>query len=89
MLIFVDYTAEKLEQAENQLAHTRFGPLIAPPQRKKEVIVAFSHLFLCCLTKHCSCFWVFCFHYALIMVMENFTNCYHVPESVVALLCKH
>ncbi|KAL3745723.1 hypothetical protein ACJRO7_014787 [Eucalyptus globulus] len=28
--------AEKLEQAENQLAHTRFGPLIAPPQRKKE-----------------------------------------------------
>ncbi|CAL5377469.1 unnamed protein product [Camellia sinensis] len=28
--------AEKLEQAENQLAHSRFGPLIAPPQRKKE-----------------------------------------------------
>lgn len=30
-------TAEKLEQADNQLAHSRFGPLIAPPQRKKEV----------------------------------------------------
>ncbi|OWM75600.1 hypothetical protein CDL15_Pgr021765 [Punica granatum] len=28
--------AEKLEQAENQLAHSRFGPLMAPPQRKKE-----------------------------------------------------
>ncbi|KAG8636464.1 COP9 signalosome complex subunit 5a isoform X2 [Manihot esculenta] len=28
--------AEKLEQAENQLAHSHFGPLIAPPQRKKE-----------------------------------------------------
>ncbi|KAM6561550.1 COP9 signalosome complex subunit 5b isoform X1 [Cannabis sativa] len=28
--------AEKLEQAENQLSHSRFGPLIAPPQRKKE-----------------------------------------------------
>ncbi|XP_057959964.1 COP9 signalosome complex subunit 5b-like isoform X2 [Malania oleifera] len=29
--------AEKLEQAENQLAHSRLGPLIAPPQRKKEL----------------------------------------------------
>ncbi|RVW48395.1 COP9 signalosome complex subunit 5b [Vitis vinifera] len=29
--------AEKLEQAENQLAHSRFGPLIAPSQRKKEI----------------------------------------------------
>ncbi|TKY74640.1 COP9 signalosome complex subunit 5b [Spatholobus suberectus] len=28
--------AEKLEQAENQLAHSRFGPLIAPAPRKKE-----------------------------------------------------
>ncbi|KAG6585421.1 COP9 signalosome complex subunit 5b, partial [Cucurbita argyrosperma subsp. sororia] len=28
--------AEKLEQLENQLAHSRFGPLIAPSQRKKE-----------------------------------------------------
>ncbi|KAI4379736.1 hypothetical protein MLD38_005992 [Melastoma candidum] len=28
--------AEKLEQAENQLAHSRFEPLIAPTQRKKE-----------------------------------------------------
>ncbi|KAG5034292.1 hypothetical protein AAZX31_04G072900 [Glycine max] len=28
--------AEKLEQAENQLAHSRFGPLIAPTPRKKE-----------------------------------------------------
>ncbi|KAL3844333.1 hypothetical protein ACJIZ3_001736 [Penstemon smallii] len=28
--------AEKLEQAENQLSHARFGPLIIPPQRKKE-----------------------------------------------------
>ncbi|XP_019165930.1 PREDICTED: COP9 signalosome complex subunit 5a-like [Ipomoea nil] len=28
--------AEKLEQAENQLSHSRFGPLIAPAQRKKE-----------------------------------------------------
>ncbi|KAK2997120.1 hypothetical protein RJ639_026422 [Escallonia herrerae] len=28
--------AEKLEQAESQLAHSRFGPLMAPPQRKKE-----------------------------------------------------
>ncbi|KAL0539547.1 hypothetical protein IC582_023762 [Cucumis melo] len=28
--------AEKLEQVENQLAHSRFGPLIAPSQRKKE-----------------------------------------------------
>ncbi|KAI7991317.1 COP9 signalosome complex subunit 5 [Camellia lanceoleosa] len=30
--------AEKLEQAENQLAHSHFGPLIAPSQKKKEVI---------------------------------------------------
>ncbi|KAJ4835876.1 COP9 signalosome complex subunit 5a [Turnera subulata] len=36
--------AEKLEQAENQLAHARFGPLIAPSQRKKEGI--FSKTFL-------------------------------------------
>ncbi|XP_059461605.1 COP9 signalosome complex subunit 5a-like [Corylus avellana] len=28
--------AEKLEQAENQLSHSRFGPLLAPPPRKKE-----------------------------------------------------
>jgi len=28
--------AEKLEQAEGQLSHSRFGPLIAPTQRKKE-----------------------------------------------------
>lgn len=28
--------AEKLEQAENQLSHSRYGPLIAPPQRRKE-----------------------------------------------------
>ncbi|KAL3324066.1 hypothetical protein AABB24_038310 [Solanum stoloniferum] len=28
--------AEKLEQAENQLSHSRFGPLVAAPQRKKE-----------------------------------------------------
>ncbi|CAK9136839.1 unnamed protein product [Ilex paraguariensis] len=28
--------AEKLEQAENHLAHSRFGSLIAPSQRKKE-----------------------------------------------------
>ncbi|KAM2969712.1 hypothetical protein FF2_016778 [Malus domestica] len=28
--------AEKLEQAENHLAHSRFGPLITPPQRKSE-----------------------------------------------------
>ncbi|GAA0164139.1 translation initiation factor [Lithospermum erythrorhizon] len=28
--------ADKLEQAENQMAHSRFGPLIAAPQRKKE-----------------------------------------------------
>ncbi|KAM1022598.1 hypothetical protein ACFX15_042710 [Malus domestica] len=28
--------AEKLEQAENHLAHSRFGPLITPPQRKRE-----------------------------------------------------
>ncbi|KAJ7958654.1 COP9 signalosome complex subunit [Quillaja saponaria] len=28
--------AEKLEQAENQLAHSRFGLLLAPSQRKKE-----------------------------------------------------
>ncbi|KAK4490891.1 hypothetical protein RD792_001606 [Penstemon davidsonii] len=28
--------SEKLEQAENQLSHSRFGPLIIPPQRKKE-----------------------------------------------------
>ena len=31
------HAAEKLEQAENQLSHSRFGPLIAPPPRKKEV----------------------------------------------------
>lgn len=31
------HAAEKLEQAENQLSHSRFGPLIAPPTRKKEV----------------------------------------------------
>uniref|UniRef100_A0A9I9EIS7 Uncharacterized protein n=1 Tax=Cucumis melo TaxID=3656 RepID=A0A9I9EIS7_CUCME len=31
-----DDEAEKLEQLENQLAHSRFGPLIAPSQRKKE-----------------------------------------------------
>ncbi|CAH9101421.1 unnamed protein product [Cuscuta europaea] len=29
--------AEKLEQAENQLSHSRFGPLMAPSQRKREV----------------------------------------------------
>ncbi|CAA0821368.1 COP9 signalosome complex subunit 5a [Striga hermonthica] len=29
--------AEKIEQAENQLSHSRFGSLIATPQRKKEV----------------------------------------------------
>ncbi|GMQ01070.1 hypothetical protein CsSME_00047851 [Camellia sinensis var. sinensis] len=29
--------AEKLEQAENQLSHSHFGPLIAPSQKKKEV----------------------------------------------------
>ena len=29
--------AEKLEQAENQLAHTRFGSMLTPSQRKKEV----------------------------------------------------
>ncbi|CAA0812412.1 COP9 signalosome complex subunit 5b [Striga hermonthica] len=28
--------AEKIEQAENQLSHSRFGSLIATPQRKKE-----------------------------------------------------
>ncbi|KAK4792007.1 hypothetical protein SAY86_022442 [Trapa natans] len=28
--------AEKLEQAENQLAHSRFGPLMAPTHRKKD-----------------------------------------------------
>ncbi|CAL5438124.1 unnamed protein product [Camellia sinensis] len=28
--------AEKLEQAENQLSHSHFGPLIAPSQKKKE-----------------------------------------------------
>ncbi|VFQ72486.1 unnamed protein product [Cuscuta campestris] len=28
--------AEKLEQAENQLSHSRFGPLMAPSQRKRE-----------------------------------------------------
>lgn len=32
-------SAEKLEQAENHLSHSRFGPLITPPQRKKEVNV--------------------------------------------------
>ncbi|GJZ43305.1 COP9 signalosome complex subunit 5a-like protein [Tanacetum coccineum] len=30
------HTAEKLEQAEGQLSHTRFGPLMPPAQRKKE-----------------------------------------------------
>lgn len=29
--------AEKLEQAENQLAHPRFGSIIGPPQKKKGV----------------------------------------------------
>ena len=29
--------AEKLEQAENHMAHTRFGSIITPSQRKKEV----------------------------------------------------
>jgi len=33
----IPVAAEKLEQAENQLAHSRFGPLIAPTPRKKEV----------------------------------------------------
>ncbi|XP_074276427.1 COP9 signalosome complex subunit 5-like [Silene latifolia] len=28
--------AEKLEQAENQLAHSRFGSIVAPSQKKKE-----------------------------------------------------
>lgn len=36
------FAAEKLEQAENQLAHSRFGPLIAPAPRKKEVSNCFS-----------------------------------------------
>lgn len=29
--------AEKLEHAENQLAHTRLGSFLLPSQRKKEV----------------------------------------------------
>ncbi|KAJ8442796.1 hypothetical protein Cgig2_016262 [Carnegiea gigantea] len=35
--IFTICAAEKLEQAENQLAHTRFGSMLTPSQRKKEV----------------------------------------------------
>lgn len=35
-------TAEKIEQAENQLSHSRFGSLLAAPQRKKEVHKLFS-----------------------------------------------
>lgn len=31
------YAAEKLEHAENQLAHTRLGSFLLPSQRKKEV----------------------------------------------------
>ncbi|XP_058724192.1 uncharacterized protein LOC131595745 isoform X4 [Vicia villosa] len=30
--------AEKLEQADNQLAHSRFRPLVAPSPRKKEIM---------------------------------------------------
>jgi len=37
--------AEKLEQAENQLAHSRFGPLVAPTPRKKEVSDVFLYVF--------------------------------------------
>ncbi|XP_058724190.1 heat shock 70 kDa protein 16-like isoform X3 [Vicia villosa] len=37
--------AEKLEQADNQLAHSRFRPLVAPSPRKKEVqdVSSFSY----------------------------------------------
>jgi len=31
------FAADKLEQAEGQLAHSRFGGMIMPSQRKKEV----------------------------------------------------
>ncbi|KAK6129852.1 hypothetical protein DH2020_036438 [Rehmannia glutinosa] len=34
--------AEKIEQAENQLSHSRFGSLIAAPQRKKEWFYPFQ-----------------------------------------------
>ncbi|MQM13693.1 hypothetical protein Taro_046622 [Colocasia esculenta] len=35
--------AEKLEQAENQLSHTRLGSFLIPSQRKKEVNLEFSN----------------------------------------------
>jgi len=45
--------AEKLEQAENQLAHSRFGPLVAPTPRKKEVSdVFFIRLLQCTLSNY-------------------------------------
>ncbi|KAF5786375.1 putative Cop9 signalosome subunit 5 domain-containing protein [Helianthus annuus] len=38
------HVVEKLEQAEGQLSHSRFRPLIAPNQRKKEVSGIFHSL---------------------------------------------
>jgi COP9 signalosome complex subunit 5 len=48
--------AEKLEQAENQLAHSRFGPMVAPTPRKKEVSDCF---FICLLQCTLSNYWNF------------------------------
>jgi hypothetical protein len=37
LCIILFYAADKLEQAEGQLAHSRFGGMLMPSQRKKEV----------------------------------------------------
>lgn len=38
-LILFPHAAEKLEQAENQLSHSRMGSFLVFPQKKKEVCV--------------------------------------------------
>lgn len=38
-------SAEKLEQAENQLAHTRIGPL-GPPRKKEVRLIIVIQLFV-------------------------------------------
>lgn len=47
-----DVAAEKLEQAENQMSHSRFGPLLGPTLRKKEVSGSWKH---CVMYRSKSC----------------------------------
>ena len=50
------HAAEKLEHAENHLAHSRIGPLMGPTQRKKEVCFFLFPIYkksLLCLNHRC------------------------------------